>query len=376
MVAEIEKRFLVLKIDPTKLARSHRWEITQGYFELPSLERSFRVRIVEDEDAQPKRRAFLTAKQGQGISRDEEEIPIDLRAAQILGENSWHTIQKTRFFCDGWEVDFYKEPLKGLIIAEFEMTSLTQEVVLPSWILEAVEVTDSITNLHLARLATELRHAVPDVLGFPLHEELLRTIRRVPRIVLTGGPCSGKSTILEVLRREFGDTIHCVPETATIIISQVGVKPQGDALALSRFQDTVFRVQRIFEGTSLQQAVNDGRQALVFDRGSVDNAAYLRGGTLEMAQRFGTTPQAEYARYDLVLCLDVPPERVFEASRVNNPARSETHAEAIALGERIKEVWGKHPNFLVVPNGHNWQEKQETALNAIRNFLALHPRPS
>lgn len=371
MATEFERRFLVAKMDPSPLARADRWDITQGYLEVPNLQASLRVRIVRDE-GNPAGEAFLTAKQGQGISRDELEIPISLDAARILGENSWHTIQKTRFLYEGWEIDFYDEPLKGLIIAEFEMASLTQEVILPPWIYEAVEVTDSITNLHLARLATELKHTALAMPEFSIHEELLRTTKKIPRIVLTGGPCSGKSALLEVLRREFGETIHCVPETATILISMVGIKPSRDLFALSRFQETVHRVQRIFEETSAQQAISEGRRALVLDRGSVDNAAYLGGGLIEMSQRFATTPQAEYARYGLVVCLDVPPEHIFQAHRDNNPARSETYDQAVILGERIKEVWRKHPNFLVVPNGQNWQEKQETALGAIRSFLTVH----
>ncbi len=373
MPTEIERRFLVSGIDLSPLSHARQWHITQGYFELPDPRKSFRVRIVDDGDGT--KRAFLAIKEGAGLSRDEKESEILLQQGQDLLAICWHTIQKTRFFSDGWEVDFYGEPLKGLIIAEYEMSSPTQEVVLPLWIYEAVEVTESITNLHLARLATELR-AAPETTEFFLHEELLKASRRILRIVLTGGPCSGKSTMLEVLRREFGETIHCVPETASIIISQVGIKPVGHPLALSRFQDTVYRVQRIFEGTSLQQAANEGKHALVLDRGSIDNAAYLTGGLLEMSQRFSTTPQTEYARYDLVLCLDVPPENVFEASKGNNPARSETYPEAVALGERIKQVWGEHPNFRVVPNGQSWQEKQETALGAIRSFLATHPGPS
>lgn len=39
------------------------------------------------------------------------------------------------------------------------------------------------------------------------------------KIVLTGGPCAGKTTVLNVLKQEFAGQILVIPEAATLLLS-------------------------------------------------------------------------------------------------------------------------------------------------------------
>jgi len=362
MPQEIERRFLVLQFNRQILSSITPTHILQGYFELSSTAQQLRIRIKNGN------RAFLGAKGGEGLVRDEEEEKISLKAARLLMRRAWHVVEKIRYERGGWELDMFKGPLEGLVLAEYEMTNKREKVQLPSWITQAVEVTDSLSNLHLARLCTSLR-GLPDVsLSLVMHF----AATRVSKIVLTGAPCSGKSVLMNILRQEFGESIHCVPEVATIVISQVGIRPvQGDSMSRERLNRAVLQTQEIFERTSLEQAIADNKRALVLDRGSLDTAAYMEGGLKEYRRRFGGKIGDGY---DLVLCLETPPKAVYEKMRANNPARSETYEQAVALGERIQEVWSSHPRFRLIPNGNSWEHKAAFALDVIRKFIAQGTR--
>jgi CYTH domain-containing protein/predicted ATPase len=364
MAIEHERRFLVLNLDNSILTGAKKTEIEQGYFDLIDPTASFRVRIEDYENASA---AF---KYGTGRSRKEEEEKInDLAFARFLYGECSHFLEKTRYFPDHqvkdglWTVDVYKHPLEGIIVAEFEYSGRGKEIIIPAWMREYVEVTDSISNLHLARLATELRETAEANSLSSLYEAIIP--KRIRRIVLTGGPCSGKSKIMEEIRKRMGGSIQCVPEVASILISQVGIRPEINA---RRFNSSIYRVQKIFEATSLGQAADEGKKAVIFDRGTVDNAAYMKNGLDDFARLYSTDTESEYRQYDAVICLEVPPREVYKECKLNNAARTEDFETAFQLGERIKKVWGSHPNFHIVPNFSTWDEKKNAALKLIERF--------
>ena len=69
-----------------------------------------------------------------------------------------HRLVKTRHGIDGWELDIFEGPLAGIVILERELRSADElPPSLPAWVLEAVDVTDILTNGRLAKLATRIR---------------------------------------------------------------------------------------------------------------------------------------------------------------------------------------------------------------------------
>lgn len=354
---EVEVRYLIpSNVSPEDLRNVILIErIEQGYLELPYDDRSLRIRILDD------KKAVITLKIGVGKKRQEFEEAITLQYGRQLLESCHHRIEKTRHTCsDGWEFDFFHGKLSGLIFAEFEMANESENFILPPWSSEWREVTDSLTNLHLARLNTELSDR-GDVV-----DNLLRYLQPFSKIVLSGGPCSGKSTLIAELRSQFPE-LTIMPEMATLVISQVGIKP--DSLSLQDFQKTIFRAQQIFEWSSAQMALTKGSRALIVDRGTMDNASYLPGGIPEFERLMGTTKKCEYEKYGLVLFLDMPPREIYNKQRENNPARTESYDDALPLSQRTKQVWQDHPHFVIV-KGQTWEEKSATAMCAVANFLA------
>lgn len=367
---EIERRWLVTKIrggiEILKQLALNITEIEQGYFEVPNTENSVRVRINNGLEAE------ITTKSGKGIKRQEtppKDRKISLNLGRELMEKSHHQLLKTRHEIGVWEIDVCHKELEGIIIAENEkgMSSIDNEIRLPDFIEEAVEVTDSLTSLHLARLATDLKWLGTPAMPF-VSESLLSSI---PCIGLVGGPGSGKSGIIKILKEEFPD-IHFVPEVATIVIGQVGILPSRDPVQNRRFQKAVYGVGRIFRMTSSEFAIANNKKAIVLDRPEADGASYFDGEIPEFEAILGTRIRREFDNIDMVLFLEMPSREIYEERKKNNSSRTETYEEAVAREEKIKAVWSHFPNrgnfnkLHIVGNDGGWDAKVDKVRQLIK----------
>lgn len=132
MAKEIERKFLV-KDDSYKDVASGKKHIIQGYLST-EIKATIRVRIVDDN-------AFLTVKgKNDGAVRDEWEYPIPVKdATEMLDRLTTGTvIEKTRYIVDyegkRWEIDSFKSPVAGLVVAEIELTSADERFAIPPFI--------------------------------------------------------------------------------------------------------------------------------------------------------------------------------------------------------------------------------------------------
>ena len=96
---------------------------------------------------------------------------------------------------------------------------------------------------------------------------------------MTGGPGGGKTTAADLFRRELGDQVVIVPESATIWFG--GGFPRSRQLDARRSaQAAVFHVQRNLE--DVQGALYPER-ILLCDRGTIDGAAYWPEGSADFS---------------------------------------------------------------------------------------------
>ena len=115
MALEIERKFLVEQVPP-EVEIGSEVEIAQGYLALGEAQ----VRLRRQGDA-----TLLAAKRGRGMTRDEVEIPLAPEPFEELWPlTEGRRLKKSRLTTtlDGRtaEIDVYKGPLAGLIVAEVE----------------------------------------------------------------------------------------------------------------------------------------------------------------------------------------------------------------------------------------------------------------
>jgi predicted ATPase len=185
--------------------------------------------------------------------------------------------------------------------------------------------------------------------------------RHLCRIVLTGGPGGGKTTAADMLRREIGERIIVVPESATMLFS--GGFPRCDEPEARRgVQRAIYHVQRNIEDV---QSARYPNRVLLCDRGTVDGAAYWpTEDPLDFFTELGTTLETELRRYDAVLFFETAAVGDFSIE-TGNPMRIETNREAVALDTRMRELWSRHPNFVLIHHNHSFMAKLFEGLHVL-----------
>lgn len=198
---------------------------------------------------------------------------------------------------------------------------------------------------------------------------------KIVKIVITGGPCGGKSTALAYVKRTAeaaGYRVLTVSETATELIGG-GVAPwtcssnavyQGFQIALQMAKEEIFLAAA---GTMKEEKV-----LILLDRGLLDNRAYMTGEEFAscLAAR-GDTEEEYLSRYDAVFHLVTAADGA-EAfyTTANNAARTETPAEARAVDARLVCAWEKHPCHLIFDNRGDFADKMARLTAAVTRILS------
>lgn len=202
---------------------------------------------------------------------------------------------------------------------------------------------------------------------------------QVSKIVITGGPCAGKSTALSAIEEEFiklGYSVLFVPETATELING-GIAP-WTCKTSDDFQKYLMRLQiekeNIFYSAASSMA-ND-KVLIVCDRGMLDNKAYMTQDGFNSALVDLNLNEVELRdNYDAVFHLVTAANGAKEFyTTENNTARTETVEEAIALDEKLLSAWTGHPHLRVIDNKSSFKDKIKTLISEISSFLG-EPEP-
>lgn len=196
----------------------------------------------------------------------------------------------------------------------------------------------------------------------------------ISKIVVTGGPCGGKTTALSRIQRDLshlGYTVLIVPETATALISG-GVAPWtcGTNEEYQKCQMLLqLQKERVFEQAAATMP-ND-KIVIVCDRGELDNKAYMSDEEFgHVLDYLGMSEIELRDSYDAVFHLVTAAKGAEEFySLENNGARYESVEEAAALDDRFIEAWTGHPHFRVIDNSHDFESKMRSLIHEIAYFL-------
>lgn len=195
-------------------------------------------------------------------------------------------------------------------------------------------------------------------------------------IVLTGGPCSGKTTVLVAMAEQFRGRIQIVPEVATRLLTDCFPIPGKDIEWSeewqAHFQAAVLPVQRHLEDAYALMAIHQGATLLVCDRGLLDGATYTPGGLTEFCARYGIHAPDALARYDAIVHLESlaaydPAE--YERKRRTNNARFEALDRAQQLERNACEVWKDHPQRIFLKGERDVADKIAQVTEVVRRLL-------
>jgi hypothetical protein len=206
----------------------------------------------------------------------------------------------------------------------------------------------------------------------------------IHRIVLTGGPCAGKSTALVHVTGRLaaaGLQVYRVPEASTLLLGGGAVVVGAAAEQLMTFQRSILRLTLAMEEAFLAIARGSGRKCvLVCDRGAMDGSAYIPEDAWRklLEEAHFTEPQLREHRYDAIIHLVTAAfgaEACYGAH--TNIVRYETLEEARGVDERLRHAWRGHPNLRVIDNSTDFAGKLHRILCAVFEVVGLpEPRDS
>lgn len=212
-----------------------------------------------------------------------------------------------------------------------------------------------------------------------------RLLQPVSMIVLTGGPCSGKSSSLAYLTEKLSDhgfMVFVVPETATLITGNgIDRRKMDKPGQIVVFEEAIFDMQMSFEDTYKQAVARifpERRKVILLDRGIMDIRAFLTDEVFNgILKRKGLTRAAIRHRYDGVIHLVTAADGAAEYyTGENNSARLETPEEALRIDLRTQESWLGHPRFKIIDNSTDFQGKIKRTFSAIARLLGIPDVPS
>ena len=197
---------------------------------------------------------------------------------------------------------------------------------------------------------------------------------QITRIVITGGPCAGKTTAMSWIQNTFssmGFTVLFVPETATELITG-GIAPWTCG-SNKEFQCYLLELQRKKEGLFFEAAkgMNSEKVLIVCDRGILDNKAYMTEAEFQYVLGKLQTNEIELRdNYDAIFHMVTAANGAEEFYTLsNNIARTETIQQAREIDKRLMEAWTGHPHLRVVDNSTSFEDKLRRLLAEISAVL-------
>ncbi|MCC8152680.1 MAG: AAA family ATPase [Lachnospiraceae bacterium] len=204
-------------------------------------------------------------------------------------------------------------------------------------------------------------------------------MQEITKIVITGGPCAGKTTAMSRIQNEFsqiGYAVLFIPETATELIGG-GVAPWTCGTN-AQYQECQLLLQiekeKIFEKAA--KAMSAEKVLIVCDRGILDNKAYMTEEEFADVVSRAEGNEVEFRdQYDAAFHLVTAAKGAEEAyTLANNAARTETPEQAAEVDDRLISAWTGHPHLRVIDNATGFDEKMYRLVAEIASFLG-EPEP-
>ena len=233
-----------------------------------------------------------------------------------------------------------------------------------------------------AKPTTDMLKKISILFNISIEELLLlkqNNNKKITKIVITGGPCAGKTTAMSWIQNAFTDLgyhVIFIPECATELINS-GISGTT-CCSVEKFQNALMKLQlereKIYEEAA--KSIKYEKILIVCDRGIMDSKAFL--SDLEFNTILSNLNKNEIElrdNYDAVFHLVSAAKGAREFYTLeNNSARTETIDEASLVDNKLIEAWNGHPHFRVIDNSTNFEDKIKNLIKEISSFLG-EPNP-
>jgi len=202
--------------------------------------------------------------------------------------------------------------------------------------------------------------------------------RKIWKLVLTGGPCGGKTTgqaRLSTFFENLGWKVYRVPETATVLLGG-GVNFEDlPAYAAMEFQENLLRSMIQIENTFFALAEASDRNCLVIcDRGTMDASAFVTKDEWEQILSKNNCDEVDIRdnRYHQVVHMVTSAKGAEKFYSIEDHAtRKEGLEEAKVRDTRAAEAWIGHPYVDIIDNRSDFETKINRLISTVASKMGI-----
>ena len=207
-------------------------------------------------------------------------------------------------------------------------------------------------------------------------------MKEIKRIVLTGGPCAGKTTALVRVIEHFstlGYKVFTIPEVPTMF-TQAGMDylTQNKAFFYEGEKATL-EIQMALEEKFTRMAETCTEPCvIVCDHGVMDISAYMKPEMWnDITSKLNTNTDELRNRYDAVLHLVSAADGAEQYYTTSNNAQRLEQADeaglkvARELDKKVIRAWTGHPHLRVINNNVDFESKLNRVIKEISKVLEL-----
>lgn len=198
---------------------------------------------------------------------------------------------------------------------------------------------------------------------------------KILKIVLTGGPRAGKTSIIPKMKEYLESLpnahVFVVPETATELF-KFGMEISNDKQKALVFQDVVYTFQKAKEDAMKKYMENlpeDANVFIIYDRGIMDNGAYLEDNEFDdILQKYNDNELNVLSNYDVVFGLCSSSKLKGQYEKGSNAARYEDEYEAKFRDARTIESWSLRQNFKIIDATDKFEDKINIVMDELKSI--------
>lgn len=195
--------------------------------------------------------------------------------------------------------------------------------------------------------------------------------QKIFKLVLTGGPCGGKSSVFEKLKKELSNyNIKII--TLNEVSSEFALSGyywHQEKIDFYAFQKAIFRLQHSKEKIhqELVKSLPYENVLILCDRGLIDLKANM--GKLafsNMISSCNVTEKEILNSYDLIVHLETAAEYYTNNLFYISPEEKNASLKfSLDIDKKIKEAWMDHKEFYVINAQKSYAEKEANAIDLI-----------
>ena len=201
-------------------------------------------------------------------------------------------------------------------------------------------------------------------------------MKKILNLVITGGPCGGKTTSLQILKEYFeqkGFKVFTVEETATSVIRSGAIPKPDGSVSLEVFQWMIL-IEQLSKEIAIRKAAMDcdeEKVVILYDRAVLDNRAYISHKIFQkMIDQLGITEKQIMSWYDLILHMVSPAYDKPDVYNKGNVARMENVERARQVEADTIQAWPECDKKHVFYNDCDFPEKIRRMIEVIDEEIA------